>query len=196
MKIILASGSPRRKELLKLVVPNFEVVVSNANETLQEGLTPEKQVTRLAYLKAKTVFDKTKEDRIVIGSDTIVTKNGTIYGKPKNEDHAKQMIKALLEGDKTHSVITGLCVLIEKDGKQEEYQTYDEIKVFLKSISDKEIEKWIHTGKAMDKAGAYAIQDEFGVFIEKIEGNYASMVGLPIQKLYDIMKEYIEEGGK
>lgn len=191
MKIILASGSPRRKELLSLITPNFEIVVSGVDESLQEGLTPEKQTERLAYVKAKDVFEKTSGDRIIIGSDTIVTKNGKIYGKPKNRENAIQMIKELLEGDKTHSVITGLSILREKDGQYKEYKTFDEVKVHLKEMSEQEIEKWVDSGKAMDKAGAYGIQNEFCVFVDKIDGNYTSIVGLPTQKVYDILKEYI-----
>ena len=191
MKIILASGSPRRKELLSLITPNFEIVVSGVDESLQEGLTPEKQTERLAYVKAKDVFEKTSGDRIIIGSDTIVTKNGKIYGKPKNRENAIQMIKELLEGDKIHSVITGLSILIEKDGQYKEYKTFDEVKVHLKEMSEQEIEKWVDSGKAMDKAGAYGIHYEFCVFVDKIDGNYTSIVGLPTQKVYDILKEYI-----
>lgn len=191
MKIILASGSPRRKELLSLITPNFEIVVSGVDESLQEGLTPKKQTERLAYVKAKDVFEKTSGDRIIIGSDTIVTKNSKIYGKPKSRENAIQMIKELLEGDKTHSVITGLSILIEKDGQYKEYKTFDEVKVHLKEMSEQEIEKWVDSGKAMDKAGAYGIQNEFCVFVDKIDGNYTSIVGLPTQKVYDILKEYI-----
>lgn len=191
MNIILASASPRRKELLELIVPKFEIQVSGIDENLEEGLTLQEQVARLAYAKSKDIYEKTDGDRIIIGSDTIVTKNGKIYGKPKDKNHAKQMIKELLEGDKTHSIITGLSVIIEKDGEYKEYKTYDEVKVFLKDISDKEIDKWIDSGKAMDKAGAYGIQNEFCVFVDKIEGNYTSVVGLPTHKLYDIIKEYI-----
>lgn len=191
MRIILASGSPRRKELLELITPKFEVLVSGVDESLEEGLTLYEQSIKLAYNKAKDIYEKTNGDRIIIGSDTIVTKNGKIYGKPKDKNHAKQMIKELLEDDKTHSIITGLCVIIEKDGKYKEYKTFDEVKVFLKDMADKEIDKWIDTGHAMDKAGAYGIQNEFCVFVEKIEGNYTSVVGLPTHKLYDIIKEYI-----
>lgn len=191
MRVILASASPRRRELLKLVVPEFEILVSGIDEKLEEGLTVQEQVTRLAYQKAKDVFEKTDGDRIVIGSDTVVARNGKIYGKPKDQNNAKLMIKELLDGDKIHSVITGLSVIIEKDGKQTEYKTFDEVKVYLKDISDEEIDNWINTGKAMDKAGAYAIQEEFAVFIEKIEGNYTTIVGLPVHKVYDIIKDYI-----
>ncbi len=191
MKIILASGSPRRKELLKLIVPDFEILISGIDEKLEEGLTPQEQVTRLAYIKAKDVYERTNGDRIVIGADTVVTKNGKIYGKPKDRNDAKQMLKELIEGDKMHSIITGLCVIIYKDGKYKEYITSDEVKVFLNDMSDDEIKKWLDTGNAMDKAGAYGIQNEFCVFVDKIEGNYSTAVGLPTQKLYDSIKEFI-----
>lgn len=191
MRIILASASPRRKELLQLLVPEFEVIVSQIDEKLEEGLILQEQVTKLAYSKSKEIYMKTSGDRIIIGSDTIVTKNGKIYGKPKDRKHAKKMINELIQGDKVHNIITGLSVIIEKDGKYKEYNTFDEVKVFLKDISDKEIDKWLDSGKAMDKAGAYGIQNEFCVFIDKIEGNYTSVVGLPTHKLYDIIKDYI-----
>ncbi len=191
MKIILASKSPRRKELLKLIVPEFEIMASNTDEQIEQGLTMPEQVMKLSYNKAKNVYNRTEGNRIIIGSDTIVVKNNKIYGKPKDENHAKQMIKELIKGDRTHSIFTGLSVIIEKDGKYEEYKTYDEVKVYLKDISDKEIEKWINTGNAMDKAGAYGIQNEFCVFVEKIDGNYSSAIGLPTHKVYDIIKNYI-----
>lgn len=192
MKIILASGSPRRKELLSMFVPNFEIMVSNADESLIDNLTPEEQVTRLAYLKAKSVYDSLYWDRIVIGSDTMVYKNNKLFGKPKSKEHAKEMIKELLSGDKSHYVVTGLSVLIKDGDIEKEFKTYDKSKVYFTDITDEEIDKWIDSGKAMDKAGAYAIQDEFGVFLDKIEGNYSTVVGLPIHKLYEIIKDYID----
>ncbi len=191
MKIILASQSPRRKELLALIVPKFEIIVSDEEETFNNTLSLEEQVTEIAYIKAKNVYDKTKGDRIIIGSDTIVTKNGKIYGKPKDRNHAKEMIKELITGDKVHKIITGLSVLIEENGILKEYKTYDTVNVYLKDMTDEEIEKWIDTGNAIDKAGAYGIQNEFCVHVEKIEGNYTSVLGLPIHKVYDIIKEYI-----
>lgn len=192
MKIILASGSPRRKELLSMFVPNFEIMVSNADESLIDNLTPEEQVTRLAYLKAKSVYDSLDWDRIVIGSDTMVYKNNKLFGKPKSKEHAKEIIKELLSGDKSHYVVTGLSVLIKDGDIEKEFKTYDKSKVYFTDITDEEIDKWIDSGKAMDKAGAYAIQDEFGVFLDKIEGNYSTVVGLPIHKLYEIIKDYID----
>ena len=191
MKFILASGSPQRKELLKLVVPKFEVKVSGIEEKLKDGLTVSEQVTRLAYIKAKDIYEKTEGNRIIIGSDTVITRNGKIYGKPKSREHAKQMLNELQEGDKTHSIMTGLCIIINENGKYKEYKTSDEVKIYLKNMSDNEIEKWLDTGKAMNKAGAYGIQDEFCVFIDKIDGNYNTAVGLSTHKIYDIIKEYI-----
>jgi len=191
IKIILASKSPRRKELLELIIPEFEIIVSDAEELLKEGLTPEEQAVQISYAKAKAVYEKTSGDRIIIGSDSMVVKDNKIYGKPKSREHAKEMINELLLGDKTHRIITGLSIIIEKDGKCEEYKTFDEVKVYLKDMKEQEIEKWLNTGNAMDKAGAYGIQNEFCVFVEKIEGNYTTAVGLPTHKVYDIIKEYI-----
>lgn len=190
MKIILASASPRRKELLELITKNFEVIPSNVEEKIDSQLTLEEQAKYLAYIKSKDIYEKTAGDRIIIGSDTIVTKNNKIYGKPRDESHAKQMIKELISGDKIHTIYTGLSVIIEENGKYNEYKTFDTVKVYLKDITDEEIEKWINTGKAMDKAGAYGIQNEFCVFVEKIEGDYNSVVGLPVSKLYDIINKY------
>ena len=191
MRIILASASPRRKELLGLVVPEFEVIVSEVEEKFLDNLTPEEQTSHLAYIKAKNVFERTSGDRIIIGSDTIVTKKDKIYGKPKDKEDAKRMLRELLDGDGTHSVITGLCIIAEKDGVIEEKTIFDEVTVYLKNMTDEEIERWIDSGKAMDKAGAYGIQNEFGVFVEKIDGNYTTVVGLPIHKVYDLIKKYL-----
>lgn len=189
MNIILASASPRRKELLEMITKDFEIVVSNVDEKLEVGMEVEEQVENLAYEKAKNVFDKTQSNRIVIGSDTIVVKEGTIFGKPVSKDNAIEMLKELTSGDRVHEVITGLTVLIEKDGKTDEVKTFEKTKVYLNEMTDKEIEDWVDSGKAMDKAGAYGIQCEFSKFIKKIDGNYDSVVGLPVSKLYTIIKK-------
>ena len=191
MNIILASQSPRRRELLETITKDFEIIVSNADETLEVGMDVEEQVENLAYTKAKTVFDKTQSNRIVIGADTIVVKDGTIFGKPTDKENAKEMLKELVSGDRIHEVITGLTVLIEKDGKVEEHKTHEKTYVYLNDMSDKEIDDWIESGKAMDKAGAYGIQCEFCKFIKKIDGNYDSVVGFPVSKVYEIIKKYI-----
>ena len=191
MRVILASGSPRRKELLKCITEDFEVIVSNSDESFQEGLTIEEQTKRIAYLKAKTVFDQTQGDRMVIGADTMVLKDRKIYGKPKDKQEAYQMLSTL-QND-MNQVITGISILIEKNGIQRKYIDYDMGKVYISLMNDREIREWIDSGKAMDKAGAYAVQEEFCKFIEKIEGNYATVVGLPIHKVYQVVKQYLED---
>jgi len=191
MKLILASKSPRRRELLSMITNDFEVVVSNAEEIIDSNLSNEEQVKHLAYIKAKAVFDKTKDigDRIVIGSDTIVVKDGIIYGKPKVHDDALRMLKDLKNAK--HQVMTGLCIFIQKDNTVSEINDVDIANVYINDISENELENWLSTNEAYDKAGAYAIQGKFGVFIEKIEGNYYTIVGLPINKVYNAIKDYI-----
>lgn len=191
MRVILASSSPRRKELLRSITQNFEVIVSNSDESFQKGLTIEDQSKRIAYLKAKAVFDQTQGDRIVIGADTMVLKDGTIYGKPKDKQEAFEMLSNLQNG--VNEVITGMSIVIEKDGIQREYSDYDISKVYIVPMKDKEIQDWINSGRAMDKAGAYAVQEEFAKYIEKIEGSYATVVGLPIHKVYQVIKQYLED---
>lgn len=190
MEVILASASPRRKELLKMVIPTFEVITSKVEEKIKNNGSLQEYAMELAYLKAKAVYEKTEGERIIIGADTIVTKNGKIYGKPQDEIDAQKMLKELLEGDRTHEVITGLTIIVYTNEKKEEYKICDSTKLFLKNMTDEEIKNWVATGKAIDKAGAYGIQDEFGVFVEKIEGNYYTVVGLPVHRVYDILKKY------
>lgn len=189
MKVILASKSPRRKELMDLLGIEYEIMVSEADEKIEQGLSLEEQSKKLGYIKAKAVFDKTMGDRIVIGSDTIVVKNGKIFGKPKDRQDAFNMIDALKNGK--HQVITSIAILVEKDGKYQEYVECDITDVYVSDMTDKEMVEWIDSGKAYDKAGAYAIQLEFARFIERIDGNYNSVVGMPINKVYKILKQYI-----
>ncbi|MCI9247263.1 MAG: septum formation protein Maf [Clostridia bacterium] len=191
MRVILASSSPRRKELLKSITEDFEVIISDSDESFQEGLTIEEQSKRIAYLKAKTVFDQTQGDRIVIGADTMVLKDRAIYGKPKDKQEAYEMLSDLQNA--MNEVITGVSIIVEKDGEQKEYNDYDIAKVYIVSMKDREIQDWVNSGKAMDKAGAYAVQEEFSKYIEKIEGNYATVVGLPIHKVYQVIKQYLEK---
>lgn len=185
MRIILASKSPRRKELMDLLKLDYEIVVSNADETHEKNLSIEEESKRLSYIKAKKVFDQTSGDRMVIGSDTMVIKDNKIYEKPKDNADAKRMLKEL-QGKK-HEVITSLCVLIQEDGKYKEYIDYDKANVYIKNMSDEEIDNWIKVGNPLDKAGAYAIQSGFCVFVDKIEGNHTTVIGLPMHKLYDVI---------
>lgn len=186
MRIILASQSPMRKELLKQMGLEFEVIVSNSDETFEKGLSLEQQSKRIAYIKAKTVFDETKGDRIIIGADTMIIKDNMVYGKPKNKQDAINMLNKLK--NTYHTAITSLCVLVERNGKIEEYIDYDTTKVFFKDMTEKEILHWIEIGNPYNKAGGYAIRSPFCVFIDKVEGNITTVQGLPTHKLYDILK--------
>lgn len=187
MQIILASASPRRKELLSKIGMEFKVIVSEVDETLEKNLTIEEQSKKLAYKKALAVFEKTTGERVVIGADTMVFKDNKIYGKPKNKEEAYKMLEDL-QGS-MHKVISSLCVLIQKEGEYKKYIEYDISEVYIKKMSEQEILKWIEAGKPFDKAGGYAIQENFMVFVNKINGNYETIVGLPISKLYDILKD-------
>ena len=189
MKIILASQSPRRRELMDLLKIEYDVMPSGADETFEEGLSIVEQSKRLAYIKAKEIFNKTSGDRIVIGSDTMVLKEGKVYEKPKDKKDAIRMLNELKND--MHQVITSLCVLVQKEGRFKQYLDYDIANVHFKEMTEEEILRWVNENNPMDVAGAYAIQSKFSVHIDKIEGNYTTVVGLPIHKLYDAIKEYI-----
>ena len=189
MKVILASKSPRRKELMDLLNINYEIIVSNADETLEEGLSYEEQSKKIGYIKAKSVFDETTGERIVIGSDTMVMKDGKFYGKPKDRQDAINMIKELKNSK--HQVYTSIAVLVQKDNEYKEYIDCDVTDVYMNDLTDEEIQEWVNSGEADDKAGAYAIQSSFAKHIQKIDGNYGTVIGLPINKVYDIIKKYI-----
>ena len=188
MRIILASKSPRRKELMDLLNLDYEIIVSDADETLEGGLSMEEQSKKLAFIKAKAVFDETSGDRIVIGADTLVYKDSEKLGKPKNRENAIKMLNKL-KGS-VHHVCTGISILIKKGNSYEEVLDSSTTSVFINNMTDTEINDWINTGKAFDKAGGYAIQEEFAKFISRIDGNYSSVVGLPIDKIYNIIKTY------
>lgn len=191
MKIILASQSPRRKELLELMgIKKYEIMVSNLEEKMEEKLPINERIQKLAYQKAEAVFNQTQGERIVIGADTIVEKDNQIYGKPSDKQDAINMLKTF-----SHSkvnIITAIAVLIESNGKIIKKTDYDISEVYIKKMTADEIERYIDTGEAFDKAGAFAVQGKFCVYIEKINGNYTSILGLPTQKLYNILKEYIK----
>lgn len=188
MRIILASKSPRRKELMDLLRVNYEIIVSDADENLENGLSMEEQSKKLAYIKAKAVFDQTSGDRVVIGADTLVYKGNQKFGKPGSPENATKMLKELKNS--THQVCTGIAVLVKKGNEYKEFVDFSTSYIHIKDMTDSEIQEWINTGKAFDKAGAYAIQEEFAKFIDKIDGNYYSVVGLPIDKVYDIIKKF------
>lgn len=188
MRIILASGSQRRKDLMEMMKINFEITVSNINETLEENITIEENSEKLAYRKAKEVFKKTKGERVVIGSDTLVIKDNNIYGKPKSRQEARNMLQIF--SNSYHDIITSLCLLIERNGKEIKYQIHDKVKIHIKQVTNDEIEEWLNYNQYQDKAGAYSVQSIFGaLYVDKIEGSYYTAVGLPTDKLYEILKK-------
>ena len=183
MKLILASGSPRRKEILNYLNIPFEVIISSFEEKIDEKKPLEEEIKRLSEGKASTVF-KDNKDAIVIGADTIVTINNKVLGKPKDKEDAYQMLK-LLSGNK-HIVITGVTIISE-----EKIDTFASVSdVYFNKLTDKEINDYIATNEPMDKAGAYAIQGIGSKFINKIDGDYYSIMGLPINEIYKRLKVF------
>lgn len=187
MEIILASASPRRKELLQAAGIPFTVRASNADETIEPGLPPFLMVEQLSLLKASDVARKLKvegKDAIVIGADTIVVCDGEILTKPKDVEDAKRILSAL--SGKWHSVLTGVTVMNTKNAKSESF--YVETKVHFLPLNEDEIASYVATNEPMDKAGAYGIQGRGSVFIDKIEGDYFNVVGLPVCRLSQVLK--------
>ena len=182
-KIILASNSPRRLDLLRQIGIEPVVVPSHVPEVIKEGESPEDAALRLAIEKASEVARQFQEG-LVIGADTVVVVDGRQLGKPKDVDDARNML-SLLSG-RSHTVITGMAVI---DAKTLEQKTaLVKTTVRFKPISDEEINAYIATGDPMDKAGAYGIQGRAAAFIDGIEGCYSNVVGLPLSELMDILK--------
>lgn len=182
MKVILASASPRRIELLRNINLDFEVIPSKFEEE-EKFDNPVEMVLKFAYNKALDVKKTLKEeDALIIAADTIVYKDGKILGKPKNEEDAISMLKFL--SNSVHQVYTGIAIFY-KDNYIVDYEVTD---VYFKELSDEEIKGYIKTKEPMDKAGSYAIQGIGSLFINKIDGCYFNVVGLPINKFYEIVK--------
>ena len=187
MRIILASSSPRRKELMNMLIIPYEVISYDHDEVLNKEKSVYEQCMDISYQKGKIVFDSFDEDVVVISSDTIVVFNGEIYGKPIDRNDAYRMISMIQGND--HEVVSALTVFCRKNGKDTIHETYEKAIVTVDKMTDEEINSWIDTGKAFGKAGAYAIQEEFGKYIKKIDGDFYTIVGLPLNKLYNILKE-------
>ena len=192
MRIILASGSPRRKELLEKIVSNFEVIKSNFEEDnlKKEERNPAKLVENLSKLKGEEVYSRmnVNEDFVIISSDTMVFCDEKLLGKPKDEKEAFDMIKMLQNN--IHTVYTGMYVIIKKNDQVEKILTHSKTDVYFRKISDKEILDYIKEDDTLDKAGAYAIQGKAKEFVEKIEGSYNTVVGFDIEKLKGILEKY------
>ena len=173
---VLASKSPRRKELLKKIGVQAEIMRADVDESSISDIPPERLVTELALLKATDVAKYFCGDTFVIGADTIVCLDGEVLGKPQNIEDAKRMLR-LLSGNK-HSVYTGYCVAHCKSGNV--VSKYEKTDVYFKELTSDEIEAYISTDEPYDKAGAYGIQGLAGLFVSKIEGDYNNVVGLPL----------------
>lgn len=178
-KFILASASPRRKELLSIYVKDFKIMPADIDETVPDNIALEDAPLYIAKEKAAAVFNKLNEDEIIITADTIVLLDNKIYGKPKDKLDAYNMIKTL--SGRTHQVITGVCCY-SKD-RQINIEFSDVTNVSFTDISDEIIEKYLENAEYIDKAGAYAVQGLASMFVEKIEGSYDNVVGLPMGRL-------------
>ena len=185
--IVLASASPRRREILENIGLDFKVCVCDADEDqVDKSIPVNLYVQELALLKAGAAAKmELGNDAIVISADTVVYADGEIMGKPKDKEDAKRMLR-LLSG-KSHSVFTGICVTRRKD--MFSVCKSVETRVIFKELSDELIERYVETGEPMDKAGAYGIQGKGCVLVEKIDGDYLNVVGLPVGKLCEVLRE-------
>ena len=189
-KVVLASNSPRRKEILAQVGIEFVVVPSDKEEVITKE-NPVDVVKELSRMKAADVAEKVADQAIIIGADTIVVKDGQILGKPKDTEDAKQTLTMLQNG--AHSVYTGVTVLVKTRSEEgydiKEIQFAEETKVNLYPMTEEQITEYIDTKEPMDKAGSYAIQGRFAVYIRGIEGDYYNVVGFPIARFYQELKK-------
>lgn len=184
MKLILASGSPRRAELLERMGLTFQVEPSNTEEILEPGLTPRQEVVQLSLEKAKAVAAlHSGEQVVVLSADTVVELDGKILGKPHSAEEAEEMLKEL--GGRTHRVLTGTTVI----GPEGVLTHCQETEVCFRSISPEEIKWYVSTGEPMDKAGAYGIQGYAAMFVEGIRGDYYNVMGLPVCQVGLMLRE-------
>jgi septum formation protein len=183
--IILASASPRRKEILEKTGLKFKVDESDYKEKVDPGLKPHELARFLSREKARHVARRYR-NALVIAADTIVVFRGRLFGKPRNEEQAKEMLKAM--SGKAHSVITGFTI-IDTAGKKEISRSV-ESKVFFKRLSTDEIETYIISGEPLDKAGAYGVQGLGAVIVKRIEGDFFNVMGLPLNALTESLKKF------
>lgn len=184
-RVILASASPRRKELLLQIGIIPEVIPSGVEEKVT-STEPSKVVEELSLQKARDVASGCAPGCLVIGSDTVVAADGKILGKPKTHEEAGEMIR-LLEG-RSHQVYTGVTLIKREDGRDREVTFYDETDVEVFPMTDEEIREYAMSGEPMDKAGAYAVQGFFARYIKSLRGSYANVMGLPVSRLYQELK--------
>lgn len=187
-KIILASGSPRRKELLLQIGIVPEIIVSHVEEKITSDV-PAEVVMSLAEQKAIDVAKEMPEGTVILGSDTVVAADGKILGKPKSHEEAYEMIRRL--AGRSHQVYTGVCLV--KKGPEGEADTvvsfYDETDVNVSPMTEKEIREYADSEEPMDKAGSYAVQGFFARYIDGLKGSYANVMGLPVHLVYQELKK-------
>ena len=187
-KIILASGSPRRKELLLQIGIVLEIIVSHVEEKITSDI-PAEVVMSLAEQKAVDVAKEMPEGTVILGSDTVVAADGKILGKPKSHEEAYEMIRRL--AGRSHQVYTGVCLV--KKGPEGEADTvvsfYDETDVNVSPMTEKEIREYADSEEPMDKAGSYAVQGFFARYIDGLKGSYANVMGLPVHLVYQELKK-------
>ena len=184
-KLILASGSPRRKDLLSTLNIPFEVIVSDIDEYIDYNNDLASEIEKLSFQKAKAVFDN-HQDSVVIGSDTIVILGDKVLGKPKDYDEARSMLRSLQNN--THKVLTAVTIM-----SKDNVETFHEIvEVTFNEMDEEEIEEYIKVNEVLDKAGSYAIQGEAAKFIKSVNGDYHAVIGLPLSEVYKRLKKYAD----
>lgn len=185
--MILASASPRRRELLQMLGLRFSVIPSAVEESLTAA-SPRELVEALARQKAEDIFSRQTGDVVVIGSDTVVSaEDGTVFGKPADAADAARMLRQL--SGRRHWVSTGVAVFVRRNGREERESFVSESAVWMDELSPSEIEAYIATQEPLDKAGAYGIQGLGAKYISRLEGDYYTVVGLPVHELYKKLKE-------
>ena len=186
-KLILASGSPRRKELLEREGFAFEVLTSSADERYEPGMPPSQVAPLLASIKARAVAQTLPPEElagsVLVGADTIVALDGTIYGKPADAEDARRMLREL--SGRTHQVITGVCIIT---GGQE-HCLAELTDVSFRSLDEDEIAAYVASGEPLDKAGAYGIQGLGGALVASTEGDFDNVVGLPVTRIAPLLRE-------
>ena len=188
-RLILASQSPRRKDLLTNMGFDFDIVVSDVEEKVTKT-DPNEIVVELSKLKAHDVYDKVKpaDGTLILAADTLVFLKNERLGKPADDKDAFRMLREL--SGREHHVITGVTLIYQTNGKAEEYSFSEDTSVLFAELSDKEILDYIATGEPKDKAGSYAIQGKGAKFVKGINGDYSNVVGLPVPRLYEEMKAH------
>ncbi|MBR5155330.1 MAG: septum formation inhibitor Maf [Clostridia bacterium] len=186
-RIILASNSPRRKQLLENLGLKFEILPDSTPEPMNDSIRPDEMVMNLAKFKGENILKQLnpKEEAIIIAADTVVAVNDRILGKPKTKEEAFEML-TLLSG-KSHSVYTGVYIIENSSKKSANF--YEKTEVYFKSLDINEIKDYINIGEPMDKAGSYGIQNFGSLFVEKIHGDYFNVVGLPVCHLGKVLKQ-------